>query len=108
MNTGSVHGPDQVTACSILTGHGSLGRILIFRRAEWVMGHQASRLELLIRLPALIVHINHRHLLLLLSPKPAPPPRKVGRLGLRVGGHPALSLHSSNERGELSVMMTAP
>ena len=27
---------------------------------------------------------------------------QVGRLGLRVGGHPALSLHSSNEPGELS------
>jgi len=27
---------------------------------------------------------------------------KVGWLGLRVGGHPALSLHSSNEPGELS------
>jgi len=27
---------------------------------------------------------------------------QVGWLGLRVGGHPALSLHSSNEPGELS------
>ena len=27
---------------------------------------------------------------------------RVGRLGLRVGGHPALSLHLSNEPGELS------
>jgi len=27
---------------------------------------------------------------------------KVGWLGLRVGGHPELSLHSSNEPGELS------
>ena len=27
---------------------------------------------------------------------------QVGWLGLRVGGHPALSLHSSNELGELS------
>jgi len=27
---------------------------------------------------------------------------QVGGLGLRVGGHPALSLHSSNEPGELS------
>jgi len=27
---------------------------------------------------------------------------KVGWLGLRVGVHPALSLHSSNEPGELS------
>jgi len=27
-------------------------------------------------------------------------------LGLRVGGHPALSLHSSNEPGELSLAMT--
>jgi len=26
---------------------------------------------------------------------------QVGWLGLRVGGHPALSLHSSNEPGEL-------
>ena len=27
---------------------------------------------------------------------------QVGRLGLSAGGHPALSLHSSNELGELS------
>jgi len=27
---------------------------------------------------------------------------QVDRLGLRVGGHPALSLHSSNEPDELS------
>jgi len=27
---------------------------------------------------------------------------QVGWLGLRVGGHPALSLHSLNEPGELS------
>jgi len=27
---------------------------------------------------------------------------QVGWLGLGVGGHPALSLHSSNEPGELS------
>jgi len=27
---------------------------------------------------------------------------QIGWLGLRVGGHPALSLHSSNEPGELS------
>jgi len=27
---------------------------------------------------------------------------EVDWLGLRVGGHPALSLHSSNEPGELS------
>jgi len=27
---------------------------------------------------------------------------QVDWLGLRVGGHPALSLHSSNEPGELS------
>jgi len=27
---------------------------------------------------------------------------QVSRLGLRVGGHPAISLHSSNEPGELS------
>ena len=27
---------------------------------------------------------------------------EVGWLGLRVGGHPVLSLHSSNEPGELS------
>ena len=27
---------------------------------------------------------------------------QVGWLGLRVGSHPALSLHSSNEPGELS------
>jgi len=27
---------------------------------------------------------------------------KVGWLGLRVGGHPVLGLHSSNEPGELS------
>ena len=27
---------------------------------------------------------------------------QIGRFGLRVGGHPALSLHSSNEPGELS------
>jgi len=36
---------------------------------------------------------------------------QVGWLGLRVGGHLALSLHSSNEPSELSqylVMMTAP
>jgi len=26
----------------------------------------------------------------------------IGWFGLRVGGHPALSLHSSNEPGELS------
>ena len=26
---------------------------------------------------------------------------QVGQLGLRVGGHPALSLHSSDEPGEL-------
>ena len=35
---------------------------------------------------------------------------QVGWLSLRVGGHPALSLHSSNEAGELSqwlAMMTA-
>ena len=36
----------------------------------------------------------------------------VNWLGLRVGGHLALSLHSSNEPGELSqwryAMMTAP
>jgi len=37
---------------------------------------------------------------------------QVDWLGLRVGGHLALSLHSSNEPGELSqwcyAMMTAP
>jgi len=36
---------------------------------------------------------------------------KVDWLGLRVGGHPALSLHSSSETGELLkrlVMMIAP
>jgi len=36
---------------------------------------------------------------------------QIGWFRLRVGGHPALSLHSSNEPGELSydyVMMTAP
>ena len=27
---------------------------------------------------------------------------QIGGFGLRVGGHPALSLHSSNEPGELS------
>jgi len=27
---------------------------------------------------------------------------QIGWFGLRVGGHPALSLHSSNEPGELS------
>jgi len=27
---------------------------------------------------------------------------QIGRFGLRVGGHPTLSLHSSNEPGELS------
>jgi len=27
---------------------------------------------------------------------------QIGWFGLRVGGHPALSLHSSNELGELS------
>ena len=27
---------------------------------------------------------------------------QIGWFGLRVGGHPALSLHSSNETGELS------
>jgi len=27
---------------------------------------------------------------------------QIGSFGLRVGGHPALSLHSSNEPGELS------
>jgi len=27
---------------------------------------------------------------------------KIGWLGLRVGGHPTLSLHSSNELGELA------
>jgi len=37
----------------------------------------------------------------------------VDWLGLRVGGHPALNLHSSDKPGELSiamtlVMMTAP
>ena len=37
-------------------------------------------------------------------------PKSIGLLGLRVGGHPELSLHSSNERDELSqllVMMIA-
>jgi len=35
---------------------------------------------------------------------------KIGWLGLRVGGHPALSLHSSDELGELWqwLWMTAP
>jgi len=38
---------------------------------------------------------------------------QVGWFGLRVGGQPALSLHSSNEPGELSqwlavIVMTAP
>ena len=28
--------------------------------------------------------------------------QQIGWIGLRVGGHPALSLHSSNEPGELS------
>jgi len=27
---------------------------------------------------------------------------QIGSFGLRIGGHPALSLHSSNEPGELS------
>jgi len=27
---------------------------------------------------------------------------EIGWFGLRIGGHPALSLHSSNESGELS------
>ena len=31
-----------------------------------------------------------------------PPCKKLNQLGLRVGGHLALSLHSSNEPGELS------
>ena len=37
---------------------------------------------------------------------------QISWFGLRVGGHPALSLHASNEPGELSqwlyVVMTAP
>jgi len=37
---------------------------------------------------------------------------QIGWFGLMVGGHPALSLHSANEPGELYrndyVMMTAP
>ena len=36
---------------------------------------------------------------------------QISWFGLRVGGHPALSLHSSNEPGESRndyVMMTAP
>ena len=36
------------------------------------------------------------------SQDPHDPPLATPLLGLRVGGHPALSLHSSNEPGELS------
>ena len=32
---------------------------------------------------------------------------QVGWFGLRVGGHPALSLHSSDELGELSQWLCA-